>query len=58
MTLPLLQIDPEIVAGLDNEVGELRQEVTRLLEENKRLERLLESAENWIKRYENGTTLG
>lgn len=30
MSLPPLQIAPEIVQDLDNEVGELRQEVIRL----------------------------
>jgi hypothetical protein len=30
MTLPQLHIDPEIVADLDAEVGELRREVIRL----------------------------
>lgn len=54
MSLPPLQIEPWIVADLDNEVGELRQEVTRLTEENEQLRRQLESAENWIKRHEIG----
>jgi hypothetical protein len=37
MTLPQLHIDPEIVADLDAEVGELRREVIRLSDENERL---------------------